>query len=143
MDDSKRKTVMVGIVITCIVLAVGITVYNNTGSPPGRKDKVLMMCSDPDCGETFEMTGDEYIKQSQEAGGDEVGGMGGMMDIGPVGVTPTVTCRHCGKDSAKLTTKCEKCDYVFIMNYEAPAEGEYPDRCPECKYSAMEESINR
>ena len=139
MEDDKKKQVMIGIVIACIILAVGITVYTNTGGGGGgkaAKGKILILCSE--CNESSELSREELREKMQRAAGE--GGPMGMGPMGPMGAAPVLSCPGCGKDAAQIATKCKSCDAVFN---QASAEGDYPDRCPECDYSEMEEKMGQ
>ena len=134
MEDDKKKQVMIGIIIACIVLAVGITLYNSAGGGGGGKAvnrKNFILCSE--CGESFELSVEELREKMREAASEgEMGPMGPME-------SPVLTCPGCGKDAAQMATKCKSCETVFIQDFQAAAEGDYPDRCPKCNYSEMEE----
>ena len=137
MDDSGKKRVMVAIVVICLVAAGVITfIFNNPfSSSSGPKGPVQMLCVNPDCGYAFEISRNEYRKQMMEKGP-----MGPMM-MGPMTALHAFTCPKCGKKSAYVATKCPKCGKVFIPNYGITDD--YPDRCPECGYSAMEERYGK
>ena len=137
MDDSRKKQVMVAVVVICIAVAAVVTlVFNNPfgGGSAGSKGPVQMLCVNPDCGYAFEISRDEFRKQMMKK--DPMGPM-----MGPMGAPPAFTCPKCGKESAYMATKCPKCGNVFIIDYSI--SDDYPDRCPECGYSALEESRNK
>jgi len=140
MDDDKRKPVMIGIIIACVALAVGVTIYTTTGGGGGggggAKGKLTILCTE--CGESSELSRDEF-REKMQASADQ--GMMGLM--GPMGGSPVLTCSACGEDAAQLAVKCKECDTVFTQDYEAAAEGDYSDRCPECDYSETEEKMNQ
>jgi phage FluMu protein Com len=46
-----------------------------------------------------------------------------------------LTCQKCGQDAVRKAFKCEKCGEVFFVN---SVQGDLEDRCPKCKYSAIE-----
>ena len=142
MDDDKKKQLMIGIIIACIALAIGITVYTNTGSGKAEKRKIFILCSE--CNESFELSREEFTQKMQQAAGEGgMGPMGQMGPIGPMGPPPVLTCSGCGKDTAQMATKCKSCDAVFIQNFQAAAEGDYPDKCPVCGHSEIEERMGQ
>lgn len=137
MDDDKKKKLMIAIVVVCLVLAVGITVITNSGGSSRGYDKnkkMTLMCVNPDCEAVYEVTIEEYRKTMMESSG---GGMMMMMEMGPM----AVECKECGEKSAYVAEVCEKCGEVFIPDYTDPED--YPDRCPECGYSKMEERYSK
>ncbi len=141
MEDDKKKQVMIGIVIACIVLAVGNILCTNTGGGSGKaaNRKIFILCSE--CGESSELSREELREKMQQAAGE--GGMGPMGPMGPMESPLVLTCPGCGKDAAQIATKCKSCETVFVMDHQPPAEGDYPDRCPECDYSEMEERMGQ
>ena len=136
MEDDKKKQLMIGIVIACIVLAVGITLYNSTGgSGKAANRKIFILCSE--CGESSELSGEELREKMQQAAGE--GGIGPMGMMDPMGAAPVLTCPGCGKDAAQMATKCKSCETVFIPDFQAAfTGGGYPDKCPKCGYSEEE-----
>ena len=109
------------------------------GSGKAANRKIFILCSE--CGESSELSGEELREKQQQAAGE--GGMGPMGMMGPMGAAPVLTCPGCGKNTAQMATKCKSCDAVFIPDYQASAEGDYPDRCPECDYSETEEKMGQ
>ena len=62
MDDNIRKPIMIGIVVVCIVAAIGITIYNkDTGDGSTAKDEVLILCSN--CDKSFKLSENEFGKK--------------------------------------------------------------------------------
>ena len=128
MDEDKRKTVMIIVAISCICLAAFITYWMNFrgGDPRLSPDRpVYFKCLNKKCGYVKETTAknmneemDQYLQPS-------------MMDLGPT----RYQCPECNKRSMFVADKCSKCDTVFVQR----TSEEYPDRCPKCKYSALEE----
>jgi ssDNA-binding Zn-finger/Zn-ribbon topoisomerase 1 len=138
MDDTKKRQVMIAIIALCLVVAVVITLsFNNpfSSGSAGASGPMQMLCVNPDCGYAFEISRDEFRKQMMEKGP-----MGPMM-MGPMAAPPAFTCPKCGEESAYMAAKCPKCEHVFINDYSI--SDDYPDRCPECGYSAMEERHNK
>ena len=128
MDESKKNVVMIVIVVVCLALAGAIAVINFGGGGEGTSAAAqkpqLMLCVNPDCGNIFEMTMEERRQAMRERGRMRMRG-------GP----PAFTCPKCGEESAYAAIRCPKCSTVFIQDYTS----DFPDRCPECGYSAIEE----
>ena len=137
MDDSGKKRVMVAIVVICLITAGVITfIFNNPfSSGGGSRGPMQMLCVNPDCGYAFEISQKEFREQMMEKG------PAGQMMMGPMAAPPAFTCPKCGEQSAYMATKCPKCGKVFINDYSITDD--YPDRCPECGYSAMEERYDK
>ena len=134
MDEEKKKIVMIVVAIACIVLAVVITFVTCEGG--GRRTAtgpINMLCVNPDCGASFELSREEYTNQLMANQSETT--MPGMRGRGMAG--PSVfTCPECGKESAYMATKCPECEAIFIQGQAG--DQQFPDRCPECGYSAME-----
>ncbi len=128
MEEDKKKKVMLGLIILCLVLAVGITVMTNmggSGSGSRSNEPVQMLCMNEECGMDFELSAEEYRTQMMQ---------GGMMGPGPMAQTP-MECSECGMQSGFRAVKCKECETIFLQDYTS---GDFPDRCPECEYSDIE-----
>lgn len=136
MDPIVKRKVMIGIIVVCLGLALGITVFTRSGGGSGGSragGPLQMLCTNPDCGKAFEMSRRDFRE-----GMTDMEGPGGRMS--GVGAMPVFTCRYCGEESARVATKCEKCGKISVTG---SVRGDYPDRCPECGYSHIEEKIQR
>jgi len=136
MDEVTKKRISIGIAVTCIALAIVITVVTNwDGSGGGAKPgPIQMLCTNEECGYAFELSPEEFRSQIESLGPM---GMPGMMSP----QMPALTCPKCGQQSAYVAQKCEKCGTVFIPDYTVVED--YPDRCPNCGYSKSEEIYNK
>ena len=138
MDEEKKKIVMIVVAIACIVLAVVITFATYNRGPKTSTGPIPMLCINPDCGASFELSRDEYSEQLiANQSETTMRGMGGRRMAGP----SAFTCPDCGKKSAYMATKCPKCGAFFIEGQAG--DQQFPDRCPECNYSAMEDISSR
>jgi len=130
------KNVIYAVVIAaCILVAVVVFMKTRGGGSTGidsisDSEMIWMKCRS--CNHAYEMSYKEYNKQIQE-----------KMTASPTAmmVTPLLTCEKCGKDRASKAVKCAnaKCGEVFI---EGSVPNDFPDRCPKCKHSAVEDSRN-
>lgn len=130
MDILQNKRI--GIIVGCLVLAAVITVITQrkpSGSG-GAKGPIQLLCVNKKCNAEFELSRDDFRKQMMEKTSTRTMAPGMM---GP----QILTCNKCGKESAYIASKCEKCESAFIPNY---TQRDYPDKCPKCGYSAIEES---
>ena len=112
----------------CLVLAGAITVVTQRGkrrviAPTGL---VTLMCLNDECERIFELSQDEFS--------EEINKMGIPLEGGG---TTMIICQECGQQSALRARTCQKCEAVFIP---IPTQDDYHDRCPECGFSAIEDS---
>jgi len=133
MEQSKKKPIMIGIIVACIVLAVAITL---TKSPEKSgldsiKDSEMMWvkCSNPDCANEYQMGTKEYFKTIQKS-----------LDPNALARTPALVCPKCGKTSVYKANKCEKCGKIYFPGVASP---KFLDKCSECGYSKIEERIKK
>ena len=115
MDDETKKKISIGIVVGCIVLA-GI-IFFTTRTPSGTSSssvdmKVALLCANPECGQTLEITIDEYAQELDEQGADPIPG-------GPV-----LRCSKCQEFSLYMAEKCAKCGEIFVDDGS--------ETCPKC-----------
>ena len=137
MDEDKKKKIMIGFIVACLVLAgIVFTATNRGRGGTGRSNKpIQILCTE--CEAEYELTADEFREQMQ--GKMSEGGMPMMM--GPMAGPITLTCQECNEDAAVMAIKCPECEYVFVSG-EAGLN-DYPDRCPECDYSVIEERVKK
>ncbi len=130
MEDSKKKPIMIGVIVACLVLA-GIITYATRSKEAGgiasikRGKMTWLKCRNPDCGHEYQMDLKDcliYIKEHQDPMSME---------------TPAIVCPECGEESVYRAEKCEKCGLVFERG---TVPNDFADRCPECKYSKTEDS---
>lgn len=131
MEDSKKKSIMIGIIVVCLVAAAAITYINRPKSDRSFDNipadaTIWMKCRNPACEAVYEMNEREYNKRVQ-------------IDEDSMKARP-MRCEKCGEDSAYRAEKCEKCGFVFERG---TVLGDLPDRCPECGYSKMEEESRK
>lgn len=132
MDAAKKKPVMIGIIVVCFGVAAFIT-FRGGGVKPvviAEDATTWMKCVNLKCngGNTvYEMSLKEYRDFQKEHSAEET--------------TPALICSKCGKGSAFEAMKCPQCGNVFIAGESGPQD--FPDRCPKCKYSALEEAKNK
>jgi hypothetical protein len=133
------KNVKLIVAVACLVLAAIILSWNfglfsGEGGGGGGNTVIWFKCVNPDCNSTYSLKPEEFAKIQSESG------MGPMMMM--PGQQQAFKCQKCSQQSAYMAQKCEKCGEVFIMSMAPPAAGEtpdYPDRCPKCSHSAIEE----
>ena len=131
MEDSKKKPIMIGVIVVCLVVAGLITFARRGGGSDidGISDDKMtwVKCSNPSCNAEYEMSEKAFFKAQQER-------------FNPMarGATP-LTCEKCSKDSLFQAFKCANpsCGNVFIRGVSG--QNDFPDRCPKCKQSETEE----
>jgi len=135
MEGNWAKTGLVISLIVAGVFFIGFIaettgIVGGGGDVGGGPGEMYMMCANPDCKATYTLSRDEFLAQMDPSAMPRMRGLRGM----------TLKCRKCGERSAYRARKCPKCSEIFIPDYES---GDYPDRCPKCEYSAMEERTQR
>jgi hypothetical protein len=131
MEDSKKKPIMIGVIVVCLALAGAITFITSSGEEGGidtlkrGQEMFWIKCRNPDCEHEFQMDMKDYfiyMKENQDP-----------MSMAP----PAVVCPECSEESSYRAAKCDKCGLIFERN---TIPNDFADRCPECKYSKTEES---
>lgn len=88
-----------------------------------------LKCTHPGCGVTYKLSGAEFKELFHNPKSPVMPGQ----EVFP--------CRVCGRNTATVAQECEKCTEVFIMNHMSLQQGSYPDKCPRCGYSTIEEKL--
>jgi hypothetical protein len=129
MEESKKKPIMIGAIVVCLVVAGVVTI--KTRRPKGSDlrpfaDKsTWVLCRNPECKASYEMNLKEYF-EFIEANQD------------PRSLAaPPLTCTECGEPSVYRAVKCGNADCGFVFERGAVV-GDFADRCPKCKYSQTE-----
>ena len=132
MEESKKKPIMIGVIIACLALAAVIA-YNYSFAPEdsGKKafkgQSVWVKCSNPDCGEVYQTDMKGYFDTIEI-----------LTRQNPMLMaTPPLVCEKCGQESGYRAEKCAKCETTFFRG--ASGRGQFADKCPECGYSKSEE----
>jgi hypothetical protein len=135
MEESKKKPIMIGVVVACLALALLITFGLPGGGGGGiedisPEDKIWVKCNNPDCKAEYEMGKKAYFKYIQD-------------NIDPMAmVAPPVVCESCSKDSVFRAEKCQNQDCGVVF-FRGSVPNDFADRCPECERSETEESRKR
>jgi predicted RNA-binding Zn-ribbon protein involved in translation (DUF1610 family) len=128
MEESKKKPIMIGIILMCLVLAGAITYITRSRSPGNieslkRGTMTWLKCRNPDCEHKYQIDLKDYfiyIRDHQD----------------PMSMAaPAIACPNCGEESVYRAEKCEKCGLVFERG---SVPNDFTDRCPECGYSETE-----
>jgi len=134
MEDSKKKPVMIAVIVVCLGIAGAVTFLRSGGDQGGINslpdDKMTWVkCNNQQCKAEYEMSEKEYFKEIQEKQRENPAA---MMS------TPALVCQKCGKPSVFKAEKCgnPSCGHVF---FSGSVPNDFPDRCPDCKRSETEE----
>ena len=131
MEESKKKPIMIAIVVACLVLAGTITYITSSGGSGGidsikRGEMVWVKCSNPDCVAEYQMGKRDYYEYIEEH---------------QVGMSnPALVCKECGEETVYRAEKCPECGAIFFLG---SVRGDYQDRCPECGYSKTEQMAEK
>jgi hypothetical protein len=130
MEESRKKPIMIAVIVVCLGVAAFITFRGRGGGDalddiPGDA-MVWVKCNNPSCNAEYEMNEREYRKLMREQ----------LFD--PDAPSPPLTCEKCGKPSLYAAVKCGNpaCGIVF---FKGAVPNDFEDRCPKCKVSKMEE----
>jgi predicted RNA-binding Zn-ribbon protein involved in translation (DUF1610 family) len=132
MEESKKKPIMIAVIVVCLAVAGIITFARRSGGgggidsiPAGKMTWVK--CNNPECKTEYQMEEKQYYKAIQER-------------LNPAAMMSTVAliCEKCGKPSVYKAEKCGNptCGVVFLAN---SVPNDFADRCPKCGRSEIEE----
>lgn len=128
-ETSKRKKIMLGLVIVCFAISGAILLASMMKSTKSKLDvfadqEIWVKCVNPSCGAEYEVNKKWYFSEMEKKGNPML-----MESEG-------VLCEKCTKLTAFQAVKCPKCENVFIRGAIGPRD--FPDRCPKCKFSQSE-----
>ncbi len=127
-----KNTIYAIIIAACILVAVLVFVKTRSGGGSAGinsisdTEQVWMKCRS--CNASFEMSRKQYYKDISEKAAASAAAM--ML-------TPPLTCQKCSKNAAFLAEKCANCNEIFIAG---SVPNDFPDRCPKCKHSKVEDT---
>jgi predicted RNA-binding Zn-ribbon protein involved in translation (DUF1610 family) len=134
MDESKKKPLMIGIIVVCLVAAGAIFWFTRSGGGGSIDDipddeMTWVICLNKSCNATYQIPLKQYYKTISEA------------TVNPMGPPPALTCKECGKAMVYKAEKCQNpaCGIVFRSG---SVPNDFQDRCPKCGKSATEELRN-
>ena len=132
MDESKKKPIMIAVIVVCLG-AAAVIAYKSTRRNEGipahfAKEMTWVKCRNPKCEAEYEITKKEYYEYLEK------NTTATMMTV------PALICTRCGELSVYRAIKCEKCGLVFEASWK---RGDFEDRCPKCGYSKIEDERKR
>jgi hypothetical protein len=133
MEESKKKLVMILVIVVCLGVA-GAVFFGGRGGSGGLEDisddeMTWVICLNKSCNATYEMSLKEYFKFV-------------TANANPMAsAAPALTCKECGEPSVYKAEKCQNpaCGAIFRSG---SVPNDFPDRCPKCKHSATEDLRN-
>ncbi len=131
MEESKRKPIMIGVIVVCLAVAGLITYFTYSGGSSGgiedipAEEMMWVKCSNKACNAEYQINKRDYYQFLKE-------------HANPLGSAPPMACKKCGKESIYAAEKCgnPQCGIVFFEN---SVPGDFADRCPKCGRSETEE----
>jgi hypothetical protein len=135
MEDSKKKPIMIGVIVVCLTVAGFITYTKHSSSGGGIDDlsddeMTWVKCRNSECNAEYEMALKGYYKYMEE-------------NADPLARSaPGLPCEKCSKNSAFIAEKCGNPDCAIVFT-KGSVPNDFADRCPECKRSETEEIRNK
>lgn len=136
MEDSKKKPIMIVVILASLGIAGWVTFRGGDeggiGSIP-EDEMQWVKCNNPACNAEYEMPKRDYYEA-----------LAANPNPNPMAQGPMpLTCKECGKKSLFGAMKCPTpdCGTVFIEGTGAEGPGDYQDRCPDCGLSEVEERM--
>ncbi len=127
MEGQGKK--VLSIVFAVVALIVAGIVISKTFSGSSKNAEIHLLCKS--CGE-MEISPDDFREMMNQPDGM-------MPPILPMmGGPMLLNCPECGQKTCAVARKCEKCEKVFVPGMAG--DQSYPDRCPGCGYSVVEEA---
>lgn len=129
MTDETKKYLAIGFTVVSVAIAGFIfyrTIFGGNSAPAANAD-VALYCTD--CG-GFEIEVEQYreiLSKNPESM---------MMPMMPAQQKP-MECPKCGKEACYPAQKCLECEAIYVFGQSK--DKEYPDRCPDCGFSQMED----
>jgi len=138
MEDSKKKPVMIGVIVVCLGVVGWRVLALMSGGDGGigsiSDDEMRWVkCNNPACNAEYEVGLKKYFKD-----------LAANMNPNPMATSATaLTCKECNKRSLYGAKKCANpdCGTVFIEGISGPDD--HADRCPDCGKSEIEEIRKR
>ncbi len=135
MEESKKKPIMIIVIVVC--LGVAGAIFWGTGGGSGDtidsisdEEMIWAKCNNPACKAEYQTSKKGYFKYVEE-------------HANPMAQTaPPMVCEKCGEPSVFRAEKCMNpdCGIVFLRG---AVPNDFADRCPECKRSETEEIRKR
>ena len=130
MEESKKKLVMILVIVGCLGVA-GAVYFGGSGGDGGIDDisddeMTWVKCRNKSCNAEYEMGKKAYFKFVSA-------------NANPMGPAPALTCKKCDEPSVLRAKKCTNttCGKVFLVG---TVPNDFHDRCPECGHSETEEN---
>jgi hypothetical protein len=128
MDEETKKYLSIGAAVICLLITGTIfyrTMLGGSSGSGGANREAALLCTT--CG-GFEIPADvlrEMMSQQDPATM--------MMRRMPA----AMECPQCGKKTCYEAQKCQQCENIFVVGQAR--DRNYPDRCPKCSFSYIED----
>lgn len=131
MTEETKKFLAIGALVLCLGIAGTVTYNTFFGGGGGGtfSGDIPLLCMS--CG-GFEIPISQYQEMMSK---NPMGMMPGMP--GMPGQQVAMVCPKCNKKTCYSAQKCLKCKNIYI--YGQARDQNYPDRCPKCKSSELED----
>ena len=132
MKTKKYWILVVLLVVVCCIWTILYSQNVMSGEKAQiqaeQEEMIWVKCRKPSCGAEYHISKKEYFKYIEE-------------NADPMAPTaPPQVCEKCGEQSVYRAEKCPKCGVVF---FRGAVPNDFADRCPECGFSATEDSRER
>ncbi len=127
-----KNAIYGGIILVCLIVA-GIVVFATRSGGSGgigslsNDTQIWVKCRA--CNASYQMGKKDFYEQLRKKSAEIANPM----------IQARLTCEKCGKDAIMEAIKCDQCGEVF---FKGAVPNDFPDRCPNCKYSATEAKRN-
>jgi hypothetical protein len=128
MTDETKKFFAIVAAVVCLGIA-GTVTYKSFfgGSSPEATGDMALLCTT--CG-GFEIPMTQFQELMSKNAQDMM-----MPMMGPG--TMVIQCPKCNKKTCYIAQKCPKCQNIFVFGQAK--DPQFPDRCPKCKFSEIED----
>lgn len=124
MDMNKKKLAFAVILLASTALIVYFTKGRGDNNDAVFKEEQVMLCVNPQCRGVFALTLGEIHEETAK------------IDLSQSIGVPVFVCPQCNQKKSYQAYRCPFCEMVFIPK---PMARDFPDRCPKCRKSNMEE----
>lgn len=132
MSEEAKKYLVVGFTVVCLGVAGFMSYRTFFGGSLGGGDtnpNIALLCSK--CG-GFEVPADTVREELSKS-------LGTMPMMGPGGMArQAINCPKCNQKTCYVAQKCEAKGCQNIYMFGQAKDVNYPDRCPKCRFSFME-----
>ncbi|MCX5635021.1 MAG: hypothetical protein NTW55_04155 [Planctomycetota bacterium] len=123
MEDSKKKPVMIGVVVVCLIVAAVVfikTSSQDSASTANSQQTIWIKCTA--CGAEYQIDSEKFNLAMEKS-------------TAPLSTQASaLVCEKCSKESAYRAEKCPRCEAIFIVDSTGI--------CPKCGLGGPEGKKN-